>query len=119
MREALRKLAPEGWLRIVPDSGTWVASPTKREIVNAYEVREKLERWSIEKAVPYVTPLVLDRPEEALAKEHAVYENKINPERYTGINCAFHLIIAETGGNSVLTQHIRTAIKRTDIYMVL
>lgn len=42
VREALRKLAPEGWLRIVPDSGTWVASPAERSSMPKYEVRN----WS-------------------------------------------------------------------------
>ena len=44
VREALRKLASEGWLKMVPNSGVWVASPTRREIINAYEVRAKLEQ---------------------------------------------------------------------------
>lgn len=119
VREALRKLAAEGWLKMIPNSGVWVATPTKREILNAYDVRAKLEQWGVELAVPNVTPLVLDRLEEALMQEQAVYDSKIDPERYTGINNSFHFIIAETSGNNVLLQHIQTAVKRTNIYMVL
>ena len=33
VREALRRLAAEGWLTLVPDTGIWVSSPTKREIM--------------------------------------------------------------------------------------
>lgn len=119
MREALRKLTLEGWLRMVPNSGVWVASPTRREMINAYEVRAKLEQWGIEEAMPNVTPLLLRLLEENIEEERAVYEGRISAEKYPEINSRFHLSIAEAGGNEILCQHIRTAINTTDVYMVL
>ena len=119
VREALRKLASEGWLKMVPNSGVWVASPTRREIINAYEVRAKLEQWGAEAAMPNVTPLLISRLEENIEEEQAVYDGRINPDRYSDINSSFHLSIAEAGGNDILCQHIRIAINRTDIYMIL
>ncbi len=71
MREALRRLTLEGWLRMVPNSGVWVASPTPREMINAYEVRAKLEQWGIEEAMPNVTPLLLRLLEENIEQEQA------------------------------------------------
>lgn len=119
VREALRKLSSEGWLKMVPNSGVWVASPTRREIINAYDVRARLEQWSVEAAMPNVTPLLLMRLEENIEEEQSVYDGDINPDHYSDINSNFHLSIAEAGGNDVLCQHIKIAIKRTDIYMVL
>ncbi len=119
VRDALRKLASEGWLKMVPNSGVWVASPTRREIINAYEVRAKLEQWGAEAAMPNVTPLLISRLEENIEEEQAVYDGRINPDRYSDINSSFHLSIAEAGGNDILCQHIRIAINRTDIYMIL
>lgn len=52
VREALRRLAGEGWLTLVADTGVWVSSPTRREILNAYEFRAKLETWGVEMAMP-------------------------------------------------------------------
>ena len=46
-------------------------------------------------------------------------DGKISAERYPEINIRFHLRIAEASGNNVLCQHISTAIKTTDVYMVL
>ncbi len=119
VREALRKLASEGWLRMIPNSGVWVASPTRREIINAYKVRAKLEQWGIEEAMPNVTPLLLRELGDNIDEEQAVYDGKISAERYPEINIRFHLRIAEASGNNVLCQHISTAIKTTDVYMVL
>ena len=119
VREALRRLALEGWLKIVPNSGVWVSSPTKREIMDAYAVRARLEQWGVEEAIPNVTPLLLRSLEEKMAEERLIYEGKIGPEKYPELNGQFHLCIAEAGGNSILCQHIRTAINTTDVYMVL
>ena len=94
-------------------------SPTRREIINAYEVRAKLEQWGAEAAMPNVTPLLISRLEENIEEEQAVYDGRINPDRYSDINSSFHLSIAEAGGNDILCQHIRIAINRTDIYMIL
>ena len=119
VREALRKLAAEGWLYMVPNSGVWVSSPTKREIINAYEVRAKLEQWGIEKAIPNVTPLLISRLEDNIEKEQAIYDGHLAPEFYSDINANFHLCIAEASGNEILCKHIKDAINRTDIYMIL
>lgn len=119
VREALRRLAAEGWLTLIPDTGVWVASPTKREIMNAYEFRSKLETWGVEMAMPNITPLVITRLEDCIEEEEAIYKGLKNAENYPETNSKFHLIIAGASGNDSLRQHLETAIKRTDIYMIL
>jgi len=74
VREALRRLATEGWLTLVPDTGVWVASPTRREILNAYEFRSKLETWGVEMAMPNITPLVITKLEDCIEEEEAIYK---------------------------------------------
>lgn len=119
VREALRRLAGEGWLNLVADTGVWVSSPTRREILNAYEFRAKLETWGVEMAMPNVTPLLITRLEECLAEEEAIYKGLKKAETYSETNSRFHLLIAEASGNDSFCQHLKTAINRTDIYMIL
>jgi len=119
VREALRRLAAEGWLTLVPDTGVWVSSPTKREIMNAYEFRSKLETWGVEMAMPNITPLVIRKLKDCIEDEEAIYKGLKNAENYPETNSKFHLTIAEASGNDSLRQHLETAIKRTDIYMIL
>lgn len=119
VRDALKRLASEGWLRAVPNLGVWVASPTRREVEQAYEVRARLELWGLEAAMPNVTPLLISRLEDALEAERAIYEGRAEPELYPETNVSFHMCVAEAGGNEILCRHIRTAIERTDIYITL
>lgn len=118
VREALRKLANEGWVSIIQNSGVWVASPTKHEILNAYEVRNKLETWCVQKAMPNITPLLIRNLEENIEDEAKVYSDK-RSEAYPDINNRFHLLIAEAGGNGALCSHLRIALSKTLIYMSL
>lgn len=119
VREALRRLAAEGWLNMIPETGVWVASPTKREIQNAYEFRTKLETWGVEMAMPNITPLLISRMEECIEEESAIYKGIKKAEYYSEVNNKFHFLIAEASGNESLCQHLKIAINRTDIFMIL
>ena len=118
VREALRKLAAEGWLTMVQNSGVWVSSPTRHEILDAYEVRCKIELWGIEKAMPNVTPLLVRKLEENIEDEANVYQKHLSTD-YPDINTKFHMLIAEAGGNEALCEHLRIALSKTIIYMAL
>ncbi|MDY0170253.1 MAG: GntR family transcriptional regulator [Thermoguttaceae bacterium] len=50
VREAIRRLTREGMLYQVPRSGTYVAQPDRRRIVEAYELRIYLEALAVAKA---------------------------------------------------------------------
>lgn len=118
VREALRKLASEGWLSMVQNSGVWVSSPTRHEITDAYEVRCKIELWGIEKAMPNVTPLLIKRLEEIIEEESRVYQQCLYIN-YADVNMKFHMLIAEAGGNEALCEHLRIALSKTTIYVAL
>jgi len=118
IREALRMLANEGWVNIVQSSGVWVTNPTKREIIDAYEFRNKLETWGIRKAMPNITPLLIQRLEENLDDEEIICNEAIC-EKYFNINNRFHILIAEAGGNIELCSHLKLALSKSVIYMAL
>jgi DNA-binding GntR family transcriptional regulator len=65
VREALRKLQPEGLIRVIPNRGALVRGPTPREVREAYLVRAELEGLAAELAVAWITDRELDQLKEA------------------------------------------------------
>ena len=97
VREALRRLANEGLVKIVPNSGARVAAPTVNEMENAYNVREYLESLSVELACRNgMDRRVLERLEEVLRSEESAFENK-DLDAFLEANNTFHRLIAESG----------------------
>ena len=117
VREALKLLASDGLLVLIPKSGVWVANPSKREVEDAYALRAKLESWATSMAVRNVTPLYLARLNERIQEETEVFDGEGDAERYLEVNTAFHMTIAEMSGNSILMEHIRMILDKTFLYM--
>src|SRR5215469_13320378 len=61
VREALRQLEAEGWIRILPNRGPVVISMTPEEVRELYEVRSALEGIAAYRAAERLTPEQLDR----------------------------------------------------------
>ena len=61
VREALRQLEAEGWVRILPNRGPVVISMTPEEVRELYEVRAALEGIAAFRAAERVTSEQLDR----------------------------------------------------------
>ena len=117
VREALRRLSNDGFTVIVPKSGAWVASPSRKEVEDAYAMRAKLEGWAASMASRNVTHLFLARLEEKIQEEDHIFEVR-DLEQYLDVNTAFHMIIAEASGNTVLMEYVQDILSKTFIYMV-
>ena len=117
VREALRRLANDGYVLLIPKSGAWVASPTRKEVEDAYTLRGKLEGWAASMAAKHVTPLFLARLDEKIHEEDLIFKER-DIEKYLHINTSFHMIIAEASGNSLLMEYVKDILARTFMYMV-
>lgn len=117
VREALRKLANEGIVQLIPNGGARLLAPTRQEIEGTYEVREYLEILAVKKAAQRITPLQLCRLEEQVEMEEKSF-NERDLQSYLEINNNFHRIIAEASGNIVLADYIDNVLSRTYVYMV-
>jgi DNA-binding GntR family transcriptional regulator len=117
VREALRRLASEGLVLIIPNSGARLASPTRREMEDTYAVREQLECISVAIAATRISERNLRRLEDAILEEEKAFEEK-NLELYLEINENFHRIIAEASGNRVLADFVENILARTNAYVV-
>ena len=117
VREALRKLANEGLVQILPNWGATLVSPTKQEILDTYEVRKNLEIMAIRKAVHKITPLQICRLQECIDVERKIFADR-NLEEYLKVNDEFHIIIAESSGNATLTDFVKNILSRAFVQMI-
>lgn len=117
VREALRRLANEGLVVIIPNSGARLAFPSRKEVEDAYAVRANLERFSARLAATRISDRQLRKLEEASLDEIQASEQK-NIEYYLEVNERFHRIIAEASGNRLLAEYVGNVMARTDVYIV-
>ncbi len=117
VREALRRLANEGLVKIVPNSGARVASPTAHEMDDAYLVREHLENMSVELACRVgMDKRTLEKLDGLVRDGDAAFESG-DVEAFLNANSAFHRIISEAGKNYVLSEYVDNMIQRTNVYV--
>ncbi len=117
VREALRRLASEGLVVIIPNSGARLAAPTIREVEDTFLVREELECLSVRLAAQRIGDRHIRRLEEAMVEEVQAIEDR-DLERYLEANEIFHKTVAEASGNKVLVEYVENAIGRTHAYVV-
>ena len=117
VREALRRLASEGLVLIIPNSGARLVSPSKKEVENAYLVRKQLECLAVRLATKNVAEKHLRRLEESIISEEQAFKEK-NLEQYLEINESFHRIIADASGNRILGEYIDNILARTNVFIV-
>lgn len=118
VREALRRLAEQGLVRVVPNSGARVVAPTSSEVDAAYAVREYLEAMSVRLAcMNGIDGRMADRLEEVIAEEEASFQAR-DIETNLKLNDSFHRLIAEAGKNVVLCEYIENIVQRTNVYIL-
>lgn len=101
LREALGRLAAEGLVTITPRRGASVTKLTRREFIEAYQVREALESLAVRLAVPKLT--ASDR-----ALLHELHDQMVSDARagdvrsFFEVNRRFHEIFVRASGNERL-----------------
>ncbi|MDL2298162.1 GntR family transcriptional regulator [Synergistaceae bacterium OttesenSCG-928-D05] len=118
VREALRRLASEGLVRIIPNSGARVSAPTVAEMQGAYLVREHLESLSVVLACKNgLDRRTLERIEEVIVAEEYAFTAR-DLEASLEANNAFHRLISEASKNPVLIEYIDNIMLRTNVYVL-
>jgi DNA-binding GntR family transcriptional regulator len=101
LREALGQLTAEGLVTIVPRRGAVVTRLTRREFIDAYQVREALESLALKLAVPRLSA-------EKKAQLHRMCD-EMEAHAHAGsttlffeINREFHRLLVHASGNERL-----------------
>jgi DNA-binding GntR family transcriptional regulator len=115
IREALGILAAEGLITMTPRRGAVVTALTKRDFLEAYQVREVLEALAVRLAVPRMSADQVD------ALEGPIEEMRRSSARadlvgFFEANTAFHEAFVVASGNSKLIEHYRRLIGQMGPY---
>lgn len=118
IRNAIKKLSLEGLVDLIPNRGAFVTSPSKEEVIQAYELRAKLEFLAVQKSM-----FVMDENDyltikKILEDEKESLRNPI-PEDVVNANKAFHIAITQKCNNKFLNEFIERLINQTNIYLML
>jgi DNA-binding GntR family transcriptional regulator len=94
VREALALLQAEGLVRIDPHRGALVFHPTVADLQESYEIREALESLAVTKAIPLLTPEMIDNLQDLIDRMRKEEDETV----WVELNNQFHLRLYEASG---------------------
>ncbi len=103
VREALRRLAADGLVTLIPRQGAVVKELSPREFLDAYRVREALEALAIRLALPNLTAAdleELDRLQGAMTE----CAERGDADGFFSENAKFHALFIDRSENELLRQ---------------
>jgi DNA-binding GntR family transcriptional regulator len=112
MREAVKLLASEGLLELLPGRGARVRQFSAEELFDVFDVLGALERHAIEIAVSKLTPKALTEIERLHNQMGEAYAKR-NQKSYFKANQKLHALIVDLAGNPALSNTHMTLTKQS------
>lgn len=109
VREALRDLAKEGLIEIIPNKGSYVASLNSKDIIEIYTLRQALEQLAVKLSEDKLNDVKIKGLEEIAIKcREANRSNKLR--EYNEYDSLFHLSLIQLSEN-VRLEHFYSTLK--------
>ena len=103
VREAMRRLHAEALIQFIPNRGAFVATWTKREIEQIYDLRILLESFAAREAASHISDQQLQDLQKIANDMNAITQSaKPDLEKVTALNDEFHKLVLEASGNERL-----------------
>lgn len=103
VREAMRRLHAEALIQFIPNRGAFVATWTKREIEQIYDLRILLETFAAREAAIHISDQQLGDLQKVANNMQAITQSaKPDLEKVTALNDEFHKLVLEASGNERL-----------------
>lgn len=112
MREAVKLLASEGLLELLPGRGARVRKFSSSELLDVFDVLGALERHAVEIAVARMAPKALVEIERLQRQMDDAYE-KQNRKNYFRANQKLHALLVDLAGNPALSATHTTLTKQS------
>ena len=118
IRLALNRLAHEQIVRLEPNRGAYVASPSPTEAREIFEVRRLLEPGVVRRLVEVIDTKGLARL-RALVRAEAEARSRNDRRAIIRMSGEFHIVLAELAGNAILAKTIRELASLTCLIIFL
>lgn len=117
IRAALKRLDYDGLVRIIPNKGAFVASPSVEECGDIYACRLLLEREAAGEAAIRITPEELELYQMYQDVEKESYRKR-DFAGFIEANNRMHRVIAHASGNNYYIKYIDEQLMKSTIYLV-
>ncbi len=103
VREALKQLAKEGLIEIVPNKGAVVVPFSEKDINDIYEIRMKIEGLASRKTAMQITDEQIKELREVVDLQE-FYVSRLSEENIKKLDSVFHQKIYEFAGSKIYEQ---------------
>jgi DNA-binding GntR family transcriptional regulator len=118
VREALRQLDSEGLVIMQANRGATVSELSLAEIDEIFDLRVFLELDLLERAIPNMTPVSIDKSQRILDELDAAYATR-DIAQWGSLNGKFHMSLYEPSGRSISLSLISRISLQVDRYLRL
>lgn len=118
IRLALNRLAHEQIVRLEPNRGAYVASPSPAEARDIFEARRLIEPGVVRRLIEVVDAKGLARL-RALVRAEADARGRNDRHAIIRMSGEFHIVLAELAGNAILAKTIRELASLTCLIIYL
>jgi DNA-binding GntR family transcriptional regulator len=115
LREALRVLSAEGLIRLIPNRGAYVTTPTFEEIKEMFDVMSVLEGACARAAAEKMSEEDLSKLEKLHKRLEEQYDCRDQKE-YIHQNNSYHALVQELAGNKTLNQIVNGLRQKILLY---
>ncbi|MDH4303817.1 MAG: GntR family transcriptional regulator [Nitrospira sp.] len=121
IREALRILASDGFLKRLPNRSYVVKQYTVEEVEELYDVREALELYTVERLAgeELLIPRKAELEDLQRTWKDLLSESSKQPEEFAILDALFHDTLARALGNKLLLRNLRTINERLALFRLL
>jgi DNA-binding GntR family transcriptional regulator len=118
VRKAIQRLAHDHILELRPNRGAIIAQPTPQETREIFAARRAIEAAVVPMSIKNATSSQILRLRQIVKDEHASFHAG-DYAKWIRLGGEFHMLIAESAGNAVLTRFLRELVSRCSLIIAL